>query len=79
MASSINIPDDLMARVEQTAATEKLSAEELVVEAVKEHLRRKRLQVLYAYGEEQARRLGIKPEDVDGIVREERDKVKFGR
>jgi hypothetical protein len=50
MAISSNILDDPLARREQAAATEKDSPEELVlvVEAVEEHLRRKRLQDLYA-------------------------------
>jgi len=79
MASSINIPDDLLARIEQAAAKEKVSPEELVVEAVEEHLRRKRLQDLYAKGERRVRELGIAENQVDGIVREERDQVKFTR
>jgi predicted transcriptional regulator len=79
MASSINIPDDLLARVEQAAAKEQLSSEELVVVAVEEHLRRKRLQDLYARGERRTRELGIPENRVDAIVREERDQAKLGR
>jgi hypothetical protein len=79
MASSINIPDDLLARVEQAAANEQLSSEELVVAAVEEHLRRKRLQDLYARGERRTRELGIPENQVDAIVREERDQAKLGR
>lgn len=70
--SIINIPEEMMARIQQAAATEKLSPDELVQEAVEEHLRRKRLQDLYAYGEGQARNLGIKESDVDEIVKQGR-------
>lgn len=79
MASSIDTPDELLARLEQAAAKEKVSPEELVVEAVEEHLRRKRLQDLYARGERRARELGIPENKVDAIVREERDQVKLDR
>lgn len=70
--SMVHIAEELMARVQQAAASEKLSPQELVREAVETHLRRKRLQELYAYGEGQAWKLGIKESDVDGIVGEER-------
>jgi hypothetical protein len=43
-----------------------------VCEAVETHLHRKRLQDLYAYGEAQARKLGIEESGVDGIVEQER-------
>jgi predicted transcriptional regulator len=40
----VHIPEELMARVQQTAESEKRSPQELVREAVETHLRRKRLQ-----------------------------------
>ena len=73
MADSIvHIPEELMVRIHQAAATEKLSAQELVREAVEAHLRRKRLQDLYAYGEGQARKVGIEESEVDEIVEQGR-------
>lgn len=68
----VHIPEELMAQVQQIAASENRTLQELVREAVETHLRRKRLQDLYAYGEAQARKLGIEESDVDGIVEEER-------
>jgi hypothetical protein len=67
--STVNIPEELMARIQQAAGAEKLSPEALVHEAVEEHLRRKRLLDLYSYGEGQARKLGINESEVDEIVK----------
>jgi hypothetical protein len=50
-----------------------------VAAAVEEHPRRKRLQDLYGRGERRARELGIPENQIDAIVREERDQVKLGR
>ena len=38
-----------------------------------------RLKETFAFGEAHARKHGVKPEDVDAIVREERDRSKLAR
>ena len=78
-STTVNIPEDLMERVQQAAATEQRSAQELVREAVEEHLRRKRLQGLYARGEQRTRELGIPESQVDTVVRDERNQQMLGR
>jgi len=70
--STIRMPEALMAEVQKRAAAEARAPEELVQEAVEQYLRRKRREKLYAHGEEQARKLGIREEDIPGIVKEVR-------
>jgi hypothetical protein len=77
--STVNIPEEMMSRIQQAATTAKVSPEQLVHDAVEEHLRRRRLESLYARGERRTRELGIPESQVDAIVREERDQVKLGR
>src|SRR5271170_526833 len=64
------IPPALLAEVEQAASADNISVDELVCEAMERRMRERRRQNLYAYGEEQARKLGIKEEDVDRIIHE---------
>lgn len=52
---------------------------EVVEEALGRYLANQRLKETFAFGEAHARKHGVKPEDVDAIVREERDKSKLGR
>lgn len=70
--SSIRMPEGLMAEVQKRAEAEQRSPEELVQEAVERYLRQKRREKLYAYGEEQARKLGIQEEDVPDLVKQTR-------
>jgi len=70
--SNLRIPEALMAEVRQPAAAEQRSPEDLVQEAVARYLRQKRRDNLYAYGEEQARKLGIGAEDVPDLVKQTR-------
>jgi predicted transcriptional regulator len=70
--STIRMPEALMAEVQKRADAEERAPEELVQEAVEQYLRRKRREKLYAHGEEQARKLGIREEDIPGIVKEVR-------
>jgi hypothetical protein len=58
------LPEALLAEVRRLAKIEQRSPDELVQEAVERLLRLKRRERLYAYGEEQARRLGIQESDV---------------
>jgi hypothetical protein len=70
--SSLRIPEALMAEVQARAEAEQRSPEELVLEAVARYLRQKRREKLYAYGEGQAQKLGIREEDVPDLVKETR-------
>jgi predicted transcriptional regulator len=77
--SSIRVPEALMAELQKRAEAEQRSPEEVVQEAVERYLRLKRREKLYAYGEEQAQRLGIREEDVPALVKETRQSTPRGR
>ena len=65
-----SIAASLLAEAEQAARTDHISVDELVSEAVEQRLRARRRQNLYACGEQQARKLGVKENDVDRIIHE---------
>ena len=67
------IPPALLAEAEQVASADRISVDELVRDAMERRLRERKRQKLYAYGEQQARKLGIKEEDVDRIIHEFRE------
>jgi len=69
-----------MAELQRAADLEQRSLEEVVEDAVERYVRLKRRERLYAYGEGQAKRLGIKEEDVPTLVKEiRRDTSARGR
>jgi hypothetical protein len=68
-----SIPPELLTETETAAHAEDITVDEFVREAVERRLSALRRQRLYAYGEEQARKLGIKEEDVDRIIHEFRE------
>jgi predicted transcriptional regulator len=68
--SSIRVSEALMAELQRAAHVEQRSPEEVVEDAVERYLRVKRRERLYAYGEDQANRLGIEEEDVPALVKE---------
>ncbi len=74
-----SIPASLLAEAEQAAYTDHISVDELVREAVEQRLRARRRQSLYAYGEQQARKLSIREEDVARIIHEFRDEERKRR
>ncbi len=67
------IPAALLAEVEQAASADHISVDELVCDAVERRIRERRRQNLYAYGQQQAGRLGIQEKDVDRIIHEFRE------
>jgi hypothetical protein len=69
---NIQVPEALMAEVEKAAQAEQRTPAELVQEAVERYLRLKRREKLYQYGEEQARKLGIREEDIPDLVKQSR-------
>jgi predicted transcriptional regulator len=68
--SKIRVSEALMAELQRAADVEQRSPEEVVEDAVERYLRVKRRESLYTYGEGQAKRLGIKEEDVPALVKE---------
>lgn len=77
MAIQINVtlPEELLAEVKRTAAVEQRSHDEVIQEAVERYLRLKRREELYAFGEGQAPKLGIREEDIPDLVRQTRQSV----
>ena len=67
---NIRLSESLMAELQGAAAVEQRNLEEVVEDAVERYLRVKRRERLYAYGEGQAKRLGIEEEDVPALVKE---------
>jgi hypothetical protein len=67
------IPPALLKEAEQAASADRISVDEFVRDAMERRLRARRRDWLYAYGEQQARKVGIKEEDVERIIHEFRD------
>lgn len=65
-----SIPPALLAEAQAAANADHISMDDLVREAVERRLRQRQLRDLYAYGDQQARHLGMKEEDADRIIHE---------
>jgi hypothetical protein len=68
-----SIPATVLANASRLAEAEQVSMDEFVRDAIERRIGELRRQKLYAYGEAQARKLGIREEDVDRIVHEHRE------
>ena len=68
-----------MAELEKAAKSEQRSTEAVAHEAIERYLRMKNREKLYAYGEGQARKLGIRERDVPALVEQTRRKTPRGR
>ncbi len=66
------MPASLLAEVQDAASEEHRTREELVCEAVERYLKDRRWQRLLAYGEQQARSLGLSDADVPRLIEEYR-------
>ena len=75
MANNVTLSEELLAEVKRAAAVEQRRHDEVVQEAVERYLRLKRREDLYAFGEGQARKLGIREEDIPDLVRQTRQSV----
>ena len=64
------IPPRLLTEAETLAQAEHITVDEFVQDAMERRLKERRRQKLYAYGEAQASKLGIREEDVERIVDE---------
>jgi predicted nucleotidyltransferase len=72
--SNLHVPEALMAELKETADAERTSPDALAKEAIERLLENRKLQEIYAFGEGQARKLGIRERDVPRIVKEMRRK-----
>ena len=66
------MPSSLIAEIQAAATEEHRSREEVVREAIERYLRNRRWQRILAYGEQQARSLGLTDADVPRLIEEYR-------
>jgi hypothetical protein len=65
-----SIPPALLAEAQAAASADHISMDDLVREAMERRLRQRQLRDLYAYGDQQARKLGLNEDDVERIIHE---------
>lgn len=68
----IKMPSSLCAEIQAAADEEQRSTDDLLREAVERYLKERRWQRLLAYGEQQARSLGLTDADVPRLIEEYR-------
>jgi metal-responsive CopG/Arc/MetJ family transcriptional regulator len=69
----VSIPAALLIEAEKIAAAQHVTIDEFIQAALKLYLEQLSWKSMYAYGEGQALKLGIKVEDVDRIIHESRE------
>ncbi|HEY6253720.1 MAG TPA: ribbon-helix-helix protein, CopG family [Candidatus Angelobacter sp.] len=73
------MPSSLLAELQAAADEEQRTSDELVREAVERYLKDRRWQRLLAYGEQQARSLGLTDADVPRLIEEYRQEHRQSR
>lgn len=68
-----SIPPALLAEMQRTAQAEHITLDELMREAVKRYIEERSWNAVYAYGQDNARKLGLKEEDVERVIHEFRE------
>ncbi len=71
---SVSVPDELLDETESTAAAQGRTKSELVREALRSHLKLQRMRALQEIAGSRAERLGVGPEDVEGVIDEVRER-----
>lgn len=69
---SISVPPELAREAERTAKMKGCTKNDLVREALRRYLLEEKVQRLHANGARRARKLGIKPADVERLIQEHR-------
>jgi len=75
----LRIPSSLGAKIQAAAEEEQRSSDDLVREAVERYLKERSWQRLLAYGEQQARSLGLTDADVPRLIEEYRQERRQSR
>jgi metal-responsive CopG/Arc/MetJ family transcriptional regulator len=78
-SESVKMPSSLLAEIQAAAKEEQRTSDELVREAVERYLKDRRWQRLLAYGEQQARSLGLTDADVPRLIEEYRQEHRQSR
>jgi hypothetical protein len=68
------IPPALLTEVENAAQAQHITLDEVMRQAVERYLEDRRWQKVYQFGEQQARKLGVKERDIDRIIHGRREK-----
>jgi len=74
-----SITPALLAEAEKIAAARRVSMDELMQEAVKSLIEERSWKEVFAFGKQQANKLGYKEEDVDRLIHEFRDEDRAGK
>jgi len=69
-----NLPPALLTEVEKAASAEHITLDEVLQKALERYIEDRRWQKVYQFGEQQARKLGIREGDVDRIIHQRREK-----
>ena len=69
---SVTLPPEMLSRAEELAKKENRTMSELVREALRHYERERWWEETNAYGRARARALGVREDDVDGLIREAR-------
>jgi len=73
---NISFKEDLLAEIDRVARGESRSRSELIREAARSYIdRKKRWERIFAFGNKQAKKLGLKEGDVQAAIREQRAKT----
>jgi|SRR5580692_3704861 hypothetical protein len=68
------IPPALLMEAENVAQAEHITLDDVMRRAVERYIEDRRWQKVYRFGEQQARKLGIKEGDIDRIIHQRREK-----
>ena len=72
---TITLPSDLLQEVDQAAERDGVSRDAFLLETARRAVRDHKWREILKYGREQARRMGIKPEDVSRLIEEYREET----
>lgn len=73
---NISFKEDLLAEIDRIARRESRSRSELIREAARSYIdRKKRWERIFAFGDKQAKKLGLKEGDVEAAISERRTRA----
>jgi metal-responsive CopG/Arc/MetJ family transcriptional regulator len=74
--NNLHIPDDLLSAVNEAAAADGKSTDELAADALRRYLAHRKLEDLATYGHRQSGKLGYTEDDVLRLIDESRREVR---
>ena len=73
---TISLPPEIVKQIEKIIKEEGMTKSELFREALREYIRKRRWEKIREYGARKAAELGVKEEDVERLIDEDRHKKK---